>query len=93
MSFFTGFAVYFIIWWVTLFIVIPYGNKSQAEVGEVVPGTDPGAPVFSKLPQKLIFNTIVAGVVYGLYWLLTSYYGWAFSDLPNVFPEHLQPRG
>ena len=30
MAFFTGFAIYFVIWWVTLFIVLPHGNKSQA---------------------------------------------------------------
>ncbi|MBO6815495.1 MAG: DUF1467 family protein [Rhizobiaceae bacterium] len=93
MSFFTGFAVYFIIWWVTLFIVLPHGNSSQAEMGEVVPGTDPGAPIISKLPQKLLINTLVAGLVYGLYWLATSYYGWTFADIPSVFPDDIQPRG
>jgi len=91
MSFFTGFAIYFVIWWVTLFIVLPYGNRSQAEEGEVVLGTDPGAPTISKLPQKLLWNTLVAGVVFGGYWLATSYYGWDFSDIPSVFPEHLDP--
>jgi len=38
MAFFTGFAVYFLIWWITLFIVLPYGNRSQAEDGSVVEG-------------------------------------------------------
>lgn len=93
MSFFTGFAVYFIIWWICLFIVLPYGNKSQAELGEVVKGTDPGAPVFHKLPQKLLINTMFAALVYGIYWLATSYYGWTFADIPSVFPESLQPKG
>ncbi|MEM9331343.1 MAG: DUF1467 family protein [Pseudomonadota bacterium] len=93
MSLFTGFAIYFIIWWVTLFIVLPHGNRSQAEEGEVVMGTDPGAPTISRLPQKLLLNSLVAGIVFGLYWLLTSYFGWEFSDIPSVFPEHLKPRG
>ena len=89
MSWFTGFAVFFIIWWISLFVVLPHGNKSQAELGEVTPGTDPGAPVISKLPQKLIINTLVAGVIYGVYWLATSYYGWSFADVPGIFPENL----
>ena len=93
MSFFTGFAVYFVIWWVTLFIVLPHGNRSQAEDGEVIEGTDPGAPTNARLPQKLLWNSIVAGLVFGVYWLLTTVFGWDFNDIPSVFPEHLKPKG
>ncbi|MEM7215888.1 MAG: DUF1467 family protein [Pseudomonadota bacterium] len=93
MSLFTGFAVYFVIWWVTLFIVLPHGNRSQAEDGEVIQGTDPGAPTKSRLPQKLLWNSLVAAIVFGLYWLITTYFGLDFSDIPSVFPEHLKPRG
>ncbi|MEM9277823.1 MAG: DUF1467 family protein, partial [Pseudomonadota bacterium] len=91
MSLFTGFAIYFIIWWVTLFIVLPHGNRSQAEDGEIIQGTDPGAPTVSRLPQKLMWNTVVAVGVFGIYWIITSYFGWGFSDIPSIFPEHLKP--
>ncbi len=93
MAFFTGFAVYFIIWWVTLFIVLPYGNRSQAEDGVVIEGTDPGAPTITRLGQKLFWNSIIAGVLYLIYWGLTSYFELTFADIPSIFPEHLKPRG
>ncbi|MGI9349972.1 MAG: DUF1467 family protein [Rhizobiaceae bacterium] len=93
MSFITGFAIYFIIWWVTLFIILPHGNRSQAEDGEVVMGTDPGAPTVSRLPQKLFWNSVLAGALFGVYWAVTAYFGWGFSDIPSIFPEHLRRAG
>jgi predicted secreted protein len=49
-----GLATYFVIWWVVLFAVLPFGVKSQAEAGEVVEGSDPGAPAVPHLKQKLL---------------------------------------
>ena len=42
MSLATAIAIYFIIWWVVLFAVLPWGVRSQEEGGDVVSGTDPG---------------------------------------------------
>ena len=39
MQLFSYFAVYFIVWWMTLFAVLPFGLKTQAEAEEIVPGT------------------------------------------------------
>jgi len=60
----TGVAVFFLIWWVTLFAVLPWGIRSQHEGGEVIPGTDPGAPTIPKLGRKLFWTTVVAGVIF-----------------------------
>jgi predicted secreted protein len=30
----TAFAIYFVLWWVVLFAVLPFGVRSQAEDGE-----------------------------------------------------------
>lgn len=88
MNLFTAFAVYFVIWWVTLFIVLPYGNRSQAEAGEIAEGTDPGAPVNARIWQKLFWNSIAAAIVFGIYWLLSSYLGLDFVDIPRIIPEN-----
>ena len=29
MNFLTGIAVYFVIWWISLFVVLPWGNKPE----------------------------------------------------------------
>jgi len=73
MSLPTAIAIYFIIWWVVLFAVLPWGVHSQQESGTVAPGTDPGAPTIPKLGSKLLWTTIVAFIVFGIWHLLYSY--------------------
>jgi predicted secreted protein len=58
-----GIALYFVIWWTVLFGVLPFGVRSQAEAGEVVAGTEPGAPSAPALREKAIWTTFVASVV------------------------------
>ena len=58
-------AIYFIIWWTVLFAVLPWGVRSQEESGEVVPGTDPGAPAVHTVWKKLLWTTVIATVVFG----------------------------
>jgi predicted secreted protein len=59
-------AIYFIIWWVVLFMVLPWGVRSQDESGEVAPGTDPGAPAVHTVWKKLMWTTIIASVVFAI---------------------------
>lgn len=70
MSTTTAIAVFFLIWWVTLFAVLPWGVRSQRESGEVVPGTDPGAPLLPKVGRKLIWTTIVTCAVFGVLYVV-----------------------
>jgi predicted secreted protein len=58
----TAVAVYFLIWWIVLFAVLPWGVRAQGEEG--VPGTDPGAPLVPHLRAKLVWTTLVATVVF-----------------------------
>ena len=66
MSLATSIAIYFIIWWVVLFAVLPWGVRSQDEQGTITPGSDPGAPAIPNLKRKLIWTTIVAAAVFEL---------------------------
>lgn len=70
MAFASALAVYFIIWWVTLFMVLPFGVRSQAEEGDVTPGSDPGAPTIARLGRVALINTAVALVVFAGFWAL-----------------------
>ena len=47
-----GVALYFLIWWVVLFAVLPFGLKTQDEDGEVVPGTPGSAPAKTRGHQR-----------------------------------------
>ena len=59
-------AIYFVVWWILLFAILPIGVTSQVERGEVTPGTDPGAPVAPQLVKKAILTSIVAAVATSL---------------------------
>ena len=61
----TAVAIFFLIWWVVLFAVLPFGVRSQhEEEGEMAPGTDPGAPTVPRLGRKLLWTTLVSAVIF-----------------------------
>jgi predicted secreted protein len=57
-------AIYFVIWWIVLFAVLPWGVRSQHEEGEIAPGTDPGAPVAPFLLRKAIATTLISAAIF-----------------------------
>ena len=64
----TAIAIYFLIWWVVLFAVLPWGVRAQGE--GAVPGTDPGAPAIANLKSKLVWTTIVSTIIFGACWFV-----------------------
>ncbi|WP_176084073.1 DUF1467 family protein [Martelella sp. HB161492] len=85
MSLFSAFAVYFIIWWLVLFAVLPFGLKTQAEVGEVVPGTVESAPHRFRPLRVLGWTSLIALVVFALWWLVTVEFGFDFDTFAGLF--------
>ncbi|MDE2229220.1 MAG: DUF1467 family protein [Alphaproteobacteria bacterium] len=61
MNWFLDAALYVIVWWITLFAVLPWGVKP---VEEREPGHDPGAPARPNLWKKAIATTLVAAVLW-----------------------------
>ena len=74
----TAIAIYFIMWWVVLFAVLPWGVRSQQEGGEIVPGSDPGAPALPRLALKLAVTTAVSALLFGVVYYVMST-GWSRS--------------
>jgi predicted secreted protein len=68
----TGFAIYFVLWWIMLFVTLPFGVRSLHEDGGGSPGTDPGAPVVTLMGRKLIWTTLLSAVIYAVG--MTAYY-------------------
>ena len=73
----TSLAVYFVIWWITLFLTLPFGVRSQHEDGKGTDGTDPGAPVLARMGRKLIWTTILSAVIFAI--ALWAYYQGFFN--------------
>ncbi|GGH15892.1 hypothetical protein GCM10007036_16150 [Alsobacter metallidurans] len=76
MSITGGLALYFIIWWLTLFAVLPIGVRSQHEDGTVSDGTEPGAPMLPRMGFKLLLTTLLALPVFGLAWYVIVVVDW-----------------
>ena len=86
MSWATAAAIYFIIWWVVLFAVLPFGVRNAAEEGVAVEaGHDPGAPTIPALKAKLIWTTIVASIVFALCWVSYTYNLVTLDDLGTLW--------
>ncbi|MBM6595781.1 DUF1467 family protein [Microvirga pudoricolor] len=56
-------ALYFVIWWIALFAVLPFGVRSQHESGEIISGTEPGAPSVPALREKALWTTLVSSPI------------------------------
>ena len=63
-------AIYVIIWWVVLFAMLPIGVRTQAEEGEVSPGTAESAPHRPRLLPKMLATTVVASLVFAAVYVI-----------------------
>ena len=57
MGWITGVAIYFVIWWLVLFMVLPFGVRRHEEPGA---GHDAGAPVKPMIFTKMVVTTGIA---------------------------------
>ncbi len=62
----TALAIYFVLWWIVLFLTLPFGVRSQHEDGDSSDGTDPGAPISSQMGRKLIWTTLISAALFAL---------------------------
>ena len=66
-------AIYFVVWWLSLFMVLPFFVTNQSDTGEIVPGTEPGAPVVPRLGRKMAVTSVLAlGLTALLVWGLEN---------------------
>ncbi|MGN6551795.1 MAG: DUF1467 family protein [Pararhizobium sp.] len=88
MPWYSYFAIFFILWWIVLFAVLPFGATSQHEADEIVPGTDGGAPVRVHFWSTVWVTTAVALVIFAAYYVVTAVLGYSFDDIPSIVPKY-----
>lgn len=77
----TGIAVFFVLWWLLLFVILPLDIKGQHEDGDVVQGTEPGAPSHPFIKRKIIQTTILTVIVWVIIFVIIEF---NLIDLDNI---------
>ncbi|MEQ9640287.1 MAG: DUF1467 family protein [Alphaproteobacteria bacterium] len=74
MDWISGLAIYFVLWWLVLFMVLPWGVRNRHETGdEAVRGEMHGAPVQAMMWRKVLATTIVSAILFaGIWWVVES---------------------
>ncbi len=66
-------VLFAVIWFMTLFIVLPIGLRTQGDKGEIVPGTHASSPVNAQLGRKVKWVTLITILLWvPLYFVITS---------------------
>ena len=72
MGLWTGIAIYFVIWWLVIFMVLPWGVRG-IEREDVAKGHAFGAPQKSRILLKMAVTTVIAAIVWsGVYLIAES---------------------
>lgn len=61
-----GIVLFASLWFLTLFVVMPIGQRSQADAGAVVAGTHAGAPAGVAWRRKLIWTTLITALMWSV---------------------------
>ena len=76
-------AIFFVVWWIVLFAVLPFNVRTQGEAGETVPGTPSSAPAKFPLARMFLINTAVAIVVFALIWAVIEFDPFGIAELSD----------
>ncbi|GAA0771311.1 DUF1467 family protein [Roseibium denhamense] len=79
-------ALFFMMWWIVLFAMLPFGlRRTQEEAGDVIPGSEASAPEKPQLLRVILLTTIVTSVLFSFYmWVRAS--GFGLDDIPFFVP-------
>ena len=64
-------VVYVIIWWLVLFMVLPFGI-TRVDPTTLLPGQDPGSPAKGRMLLKLGVTSCIAAVLVCIYYFVTT---------------------
>ena len=82
-----GVAIYFVIWWIVLFAMLPIGVRTQEEDGNVSPGTVESAPSLPRLLPKMLATTVIATLIFAVVYAVLVHRIFTLDDIP-FFPRY-----
>ncbi|MBC8012768.1 MAG: DUF1467 family protein [Methyloceanibacter sp.] len=76
-------AIYFIIWWIVLFAMLPIGVRTSEEAGEKTsPGNAESAPHMPNLLPKMVATTVVASIVFAALYAIIVHHAITLDEIP-----------
>jgi len=72
-------VLYSVIWAIVFYMINPLWQTSQAEDGNVVPGSAPSAPVDAMVKKKVLITTVIGTVLFVLAFCIIEL-GWVTLD-------------
>lgn len=87
MTIFSTFAIYFIIWWISLFVVLPIGLRTQAEENDVVPGSTRSAPARFRAFKVFLMTTVLAAFIHLVWYVVSVRMGYGIDAIPQFAPK------
>ena len=80
-------ASYFVAWWFFLFLVLPFGLKTQDEDDDVTLGTVASAPRGPHMLRAVLWTTLITAIFVTAMYGLFEVAGFSFDDLPRIVPD------
>jgi predicted secreted protein len=80
-------ALFFVVWWLVLFAILPFGLKTQDEEDDVTLGTVSSAPRGPHEVRAMLWTTLVTAILIGVFYGLTKGLGYGFDDIPRLVPD------
>lgn len=85
MTIVTFLGIYLVVWWLALFVVLPWGVRTQGEDADTVLGTPSSAPTRPMLVRKAVATSIVAAVIVALLYVASARFGVSIDSLARMF--------
>lgn len=77
MGFVSGTAVFFMIWWTSIFVVLPWGLKRDER----------GMPVFINMKKKMVITTVITIIIWlAIDWMIKA----GFIDFRGMAGQMMQ---
>ncbi|HUU67266.1 MAG TPA: DUF1467 family protein [Methyloceanibacter sp.] len=81
-------AIYFVIWWIVLFAMLPFGVRTTEEAGEkATAGFAESAPHRPRLLPKMLATTVVAAIIFAGIYAVLVHHVIRLDDIP-FFPRY-----
>ena len=77
-----GIVIYFVVWWITLFAVLPLWVKPQSDDGDVIPGTATSAPVSPMILKKFALTTVLSAAIFLFFYIMITYQWLSIDSIP-----------